>query len=84
MSAIRDDENDWERLKFKAGISEVDWDVYSNEAAWAKSGFEKLGFTGMRLKLHVKHAVETRELALRHDHELEEFKECIRLNKLFT
>lgn len=79
MSAIRDDENEWERLKCEAGISEVDWDVYSNEAAWAKSGFEKLGFTGTRLKLHVKHARETQELARHHSNELEEFTEFTRL-----
>jgi len=84
MSAIRDDEDDWERLKCEAGISEVTWDVYSNEASWAKSGFEKLGFTGKRLKLHVKHARETQELAKSHSIELETFNEFTRLNKLFV
>lgn len=84
MSTIHNDENDWERLKYEAGISEVTWDVYSNEAAWAKSGFEKRGFTGKRLKLHVKHARETQELAKLHSTELEAFNEFTRLNKLFV
>lgn len=41
-----EDEDDWDDLKARAGITRVSWPVYSREAYWAKIGHEKFNITG--------------------------------------
>lgn len=52
--ACRDDEDDWCYLKKNAGISGINWKVYSVEAELAKEFFLKEKLTGIELIMRVK------------------------------
>ena len=49
MSAIRDDEDDWDTVRRNASINQVWRTVYSREAGYAKEGFYKHKLTGLEL-----------------------------------
>lgn len=49
MSAIRDDDDEWGNLRVHAGINQVWWTVYSQEAVFAKEGFYKHKLQGTDL-----------------------------------
>lgn len=82
-SAIADDEDDWYDLKEKAKIQQMAWKVYSNQATFAKEGFNKHGYTGKTLIEYVDLKTKLIELDNRHSAEEKEYKEYLRLKKKF-
>lgn len=68
MSAIRDDEDEWEHFCKTANIDAWTWRMYSFESTKAREGFS-LGYAGPALKLYVKQAVELVELSKKHMNE---------------
>ena len=60
-AAINDDETDWSRLRNKLGIKDAPWQVYSQEAQWAKEVYKELGITGQLLILAVGFKAKIRE-----------------------
>ena len=83
MSAINDDISDWEKLKRTAEITDVTWDVYSPEAAFASTGYKEAGYTGARLKLHVMHKMEINALKVKHMSEIDDFYRYEKLKEKF-
>lgn len=79
--AVLEDEDYWYDFKCQASIADVKWDVYSQEARYAKQGFEKHNLTGRRLKLFVKQQIEQNDLAEKH---LREQEELAKLEELET
>jgi hypothetical protein len=51
--ACRDDEDEWDRLSEKLGISQCNWKVYSIEYNSSEEGFTKDGLTGILLEKFV-------------------------------
>lgn len=74
ISAIYDDEREWEQEKKNMGIPEVQWSPYSRETRVAKTAWKQLGYYGARLKLHVKHAIQLEDLTKAQQKELETFE----------
>ncbi len=79
QKAATDDEDDWYDLKQEAGVQDTNWQVYSDECRYAKEGYKSKGFTGARLKLFVKHAVEDQKVRERHAKEFHALEEVIKL-----
>lgn len=77
-----EDEEDWAFLKKTAGIQDVRWDVYSNEATLARQGVRQ-GFSGIRLKTYVRHEIEKQELARRQKAELDELSMLAKLQEKY-
>lgn len=69
--AIAEDEDEWDRLKKAAKLTDVNWDVYSKESTLTRKGFN-LGMRGRRLKLYVKHQLEHDQLVSKHKKEVDE------------
>lgn len=83
LSAIRDDEREWEALQAKLDIKDMKWQLYSHEWEYARFGWKELAFTGRRLKLYVKHQSEIRELKLRHKKETIELETLLALEQKY-
>jgi len=81
QKACAEDEDDWNFLKNQAGIKDVRWGVYSNEAVAARRIFEADGATGFMLKLKVKHEIERANLHRKQMDELRALAEAEQLLK---
>lgn len=83
MSAIRDDEDEWEALQTKLDIKDMKWKLYSREWEYVRFGWKELAFTGKRLKVYVKHQCEINDLKLRHKKETIELETLLALEKKY-
>lgn len=83
ISAWYDDVDEWTALCNDAGITDVRWDVYSNEAGHAREGYSKKNLRGAELKLYVKQALERDELRRKQQDEEEEHKLYLKLKKKY-
>lgn len=83
ISAIIDDEREWDALQVKLDIKDMKWQLYSHEWEYARFGWKELALTGKRLKLYVKHQSEIRELKLRHKKELTELETLLALEQKY-
>lgn len=83
-SAIYDDENDWDDLQRRAGISKrVDSNPYSFEAGKAKVGFDK-GYTGEVLLAFINKEKQVANLNTQIAELHKKFDQYVELTKSFT
>ena len=78
MSAIYDDECEWDNEKHKLEISDVSWSPYSRETRLAKEGNATFGFRGARLRLYIKHSIQKEDLEKAQAAELKIFEEMFK------
>lgn len=85
MSAIHDDENDWEDFRRRAQIPfSVKWAVYSTEAVYARELFNKEGIFGEHLIQIVELMREIDRVRDAFKVQSEEYREYLRLKEKFA
>ena len=84
QAKVAEDMDDWHYIKEQAGILDVKWDTYSNQANHAETGYKKHKYTGKRLKLYVKHCMEQDLLTYNQRVEVEELAQFEKLEKKFA
>lgn len=83
ISAIIDDEREWDALQAKLDIRDMKWKLYSREWEYARFGWRELAFTGRRLKVYVKHQCEIHDLRLKHKKENTELETLLALEQKY-
>ena len=83
ISKWHDDLDEWAELCRTAGITDVNWDVYSKEAQHAREGYRKKKLRGGELKFYVKQALERDELDRKQQEEADEYQLYLRLKKKY-
>lgn len=84
ISAINDDENDWNDFRRRAQIPfSVKWTVYSKEAVYARELFNKEGIFGEHLIQIVELMREIDKVRTAFSAQNEEYQEYLRLKEKF-
>jgi hypothetical protein len=82
-SAIADDEDDWYDFKVKTDITQVEWDVYSEQATAARNLHKQYKLKSHRLIDAVACMMSITALAKQQATEDSEYQEYLRLKKKF-
>jgi hypothetical protein len=83
ISKWHDDMDEWAAIIMDAGIRDVNWDCYSDEAKYAKEGYRKQGLRGGDLKLYVKQALARDLLKQQQAEEKAEYKLYLKLKQKY-
>lgn len=88
LSAIADDEDEWDDFRFRAGLrfagsAASNWELYSKEADLARQGFREFGFTGTFLIEYVQLQLHLDELLIKFNEDKKEYLEYLRLHKIY-
>ena len=64
---VYEDEEDWHNFITKYNLQDTNWQVYSNEATWAKEAVAKKFVYPTSIKLYVRQKKEVKELNDKHN-----------------
>ena len=79
MSKYYDDEEEWADFKNTYNLKITGWDVYSNEASWAKRAVDIGIISPAGIKLYVRQQQELHELKNKHAAETEALRQFEKL-----